>query len=163
MSVMFICLFIYNLTRVIYIKSYLCHIYFVLLSLLFQFFIALAVIYGLGKNFIATQESSNKQVVAQLVKKINADTPKMMSPEVRMDPVTPLSNEIRYNYTVIDVIIEEFDAEAMKNSIKGGMINGVCSEKYMRWMMEKGIKFSYSFKDEQGTELVFITVDQTSC
>jgi hypothetical protein len=128
------------------------------------FIISFAIFYAIGQlggEYIVSKLRGplyDKQMM-EFASEINKNCPIMIDNATRFDNATPLPGKVfQYNYTLINMVKDSFDAEELKKNLEPSVINFVKSNPEMKTVRVNKVTINYSYRDKNGTFLFTITV-----
>ncbi|MBK7227827.1 MAG: hypothetical protein IPH97_02900 [Ignavibacteriales bacterium] len=116
-----------------------------------------AIAFGLFSQFVLPKlirPAVNVQL-KEFAKAINADAPIMLTEDIRFDNVTlGKDNRIIYNYTLVNITLEETDTTYFKNQMRPTMSKQIRNSLEMLTLRELKTIFQYNYKDKNSNQVV---------
>tara|TARA_R110002096_G_scaffold138084_1_gene291604 strand:+ start:73 stop:474 length:402 start_codon:yes stop_codon:yes gene_type:complete len=121
-----------------------------------------AIICLLTFSFSCAQNSYETEI-KNIANDTNRELPAMVDSETRFESVSPKSGKIyQYNYTLINVVKSNFNAESFSKNQKLTILNGIKKMRNnsgFKFFIENNVTFAYNYNDKNGENLLkfFIT------
>ncbi len=95
----------------------------------------------------------------KIASQLNESCPMMADSETRLDNAMAFENKVfQYNYTLINVDINEANPNEMKKILTPQITNIVKTSPDMKSMRDIGVTFKYSYKDKNGIFMFDVTL-----
>lgn len=104
-----------------------------------------------------TQPSFDKMMV-KISNDMNKNCPYMVDKETRLDNTAAVGNTIAYNYTLINMGINEIDLASIKNYMEQTLVNNTKTNPDMKVFRENNATIDYNYKDKDGVFLFKVQV-----
>jgi hypothetical protein len=99
------------------------------------------------------------EVMMKAASELNKSCPFMVDEETRLDNTISLPDKIfQYNYTLVNLQIEDIDIDAMVSYLEPGLINNVRTNPDMKYQRDSEVTLAYVYKDRDGVFLTKILV-----
>lgn len=128
------------------------------------FAVAFAIFYAIGqfggeKIVSLFMKPAFEKALVEYAREINKNCPIMIDNATRLDNTLALpDNTFQYNYTILSVVKDSVDVDALRNYIEPGIINAIKTEPQMKIIRDNKTTVNYSYKDEAGEVLFTISV-----
>lgn len=104
-----------------------------------------------------TQPSFDKMMV-KISNDMNKNCPYMVDKETRLDNTIAVGNTIAYNYTLINMGINDIDLASIKNYMEQTLVNNTKTNPDMKVFRENNATIDYNYKDKDGVFLFKVQV-----
>lgn len=104
-----------------------------------------------------TQPSFDKMMV-KISNDMNKNCPYMVDKETRLDNTAAVGNTIAYNYTLINMGINDIDLASIKNYMEQTLVNNTKTNPDMKVFRENNATIDYNYKDKDGVFLFKVQV-----
>ena len=94
----------------------------------------------------------------EIVSDMNKDLPEMMDSDTRLDNVIAGEDSLTYNYTLINYLKGDFEFNEIKNSLKEGIVKGICTSSDMEIYVNNNTTFYYQYFDKDDNFIETISV-----
>ena len=114
----------------------------------------------------ASQTEHQRMLSTELTKavaQINADTPKMLDEETRLDSAATFSNYIIYNNTMVNYTADQFDAATFDGAINDVVIAPLCTKPGLEGFIELGVIMVYRYHGNDGNYISELSKDMATC
>lgn len=132
--------------------------------------VLIAIVIGnfVGKTTVDAYSSTEKKaklnsILVNIASGINTNLPMMIDTETQLTSTMGLSNEFRYNYTLINFSIKDISPKEISNQVETKIINGVCTTKEMKFFVERGVTVSYAYHSKDGKQITIVSVPSSKC
>ena len=114
--------------------------------------------YYTNKNKGAFDEELTKSV-----SQINANLPRMVDTETRLDSAVGSNKNLRYNYTLVNYSEKTLSADALNNAVGKNIVNEVCTAKETKVFIKNGVTISFAYHGNEGKQITVISVAPSQC
>lgn len=87
---------------------------------------------------------------------MNADLPRPLDKQTRIDTTIPGSNKLTYVYTLLGVSADDIDEQALIAYLRPSIINGYKTNPKMATLRAKDVELDYLYRDESGKHIIEI-------
>jgi hypothetical protein len=93
----------------------------------------------------------------------NQNLPAMVDNDTRLDNLSIQDEDIFYNYTLINVAVENLDVSKLELAIISDIKIGACSIKETRALLDANRNIKYTYRDKTEKPILTITVNKKDC
>jgi hypothetical protein len=94
----------------------------------------------------------------------NVALPKMVDKTTRLDSAVGVSNELQYNYTLLDISSDSVSWASLKNTLEKSMVNWVCTTKhFVEAFISKGVTVSFAYFGNDRRLIGVLSVEPFRC
>ncbi|MBU2883971.1 hypothetical protein KO525_13390 [Psychrosphaera sp. B3R10] len=109
------------------------------------------------------QERSLSQELTQAVMEINAEGPKLLDTETRLDSAATFRNFIIYNNTMVNYTAAQLDVTLLNPIIQEAVINTLCANKGLESFIGLGVIMVYRYHGKNGQYITELSKDMATC
>lgn len=95
--------------------------------------------------------------------RLNANLPVMVDDETRLDSAEVGDNRFKYNYTLVNYLSVDPEAEAITAELLPAVKWSACAEESMRVFFENSVSAVYHYYDTDGELIKSITIMPADC
>lgn len=128
------------------------------------FIITLATI--LAANANANQTEKQRALSIELTKsviEINANVPRTLDAETRLDSAATFAHFIIYNNTMINYTADQLDVKLLDPIIKETVIDNLCKNKGLAGLIAGGVTMVYRYHGKKGQFITELSKDMSTC
>lgn len=102
--------------------------------------------------------------LAAIASQENVALPKMVDRTTRFDSAVGVSNELQYNYTLLDISSESVSWNSLRNTLEKSVVNWVCTTKhFVESFISKGVTVSFAYFGNDRRLIGVISVEPSRC
>lgn len=110
-------------------------------------------------NHFFFEKPSFDKALMQAASELNKTCPIMVDAETRLDNALALpNNHFQYNYTLVNLSIEELDTVQIHGSIDAQIINNVKTNPDLKIYRDNKVTMAYYYKDKNGKYVMRLNV-----
>lgn len=128
------------------------------------FIITLATI--LAANANASQTENQRALSIELTKsviEINANVPRTLDAETRLDSAATFAHFIIYNNTMINYTADQLDVKLLDPIIKETVIDNLCKNKGLAGLIAGGVTMVYRYHGKKSQFITELSKDMSTC
>ncbi|MDC2891119.1 hypothetical protein [Psychrosphaera algicola] len=103
------------------------------------------------------------QELTQAVLEINAEGPKLLDTETRLDSAATFRNFIIYNNTMVNYTAAQLDVTLLNPIIQEAVINTLCANKGLESFIGLGVIMVYRYHGKNGQYITELSKDMATC
>ncbi|HEX2933797.1 MAG TPA: hypothetical protein VHO72_00445 [Bacteroidales bacterium] len=128
------------------------------------FAVAFAIFYAIGhfageKIISIFKKPVFEKALVEYASEFNKNCPVMIDNATRLDNTLALpDNTFQYNYTILTVVKDSVDVDALKSYVEPTIINAIKTEPQMKIFRDNKTTINYNYKDVEGVTLFTISI-----
>ena len=120
--------------------------------------IAFGLSYFAVQHFFFEKPSFDKAMM-ELASEMNKSLPIMLDKDTRLDNAVAMPNNVlQYNYTLINLLESDVNAEDIRNQMEPVLTNVIKTNPEMKIYRDHKTTFAYSYKDKNGVFILKINI-----
>lgn len=104
-----------------------------------------------------------KTLMKRNKKQIKALLPLMLDEDTRLDKVKTKKTLFQYQYTLVNLAVEDLNADEVRNILLPIVTNQACTLPILKKMIDKGATVSFLYNGKNGKEVVTLDVTNAEC
>lgn len=124
-------------------------------------FLALVALAG-SYSSNASAESLTEALLAYK-KQVEPHLPVKVDDETRLDAVDVKGDTLSFRYTLLTVTKDEFSKEELLELLRSVAAKDSCGNPNLRGYLDKGAKFSFTYRTKKNEQLASFTIDKSAC
>lgn len=113
--------------------------------------------------FFDNNRTDLNSALMQAASEINQNLPMMIDAETRLDTTIGINREFRYNYTMVNFLGDEIDADLFSQEMTPNIVNAACTTEEMEFFTSNDIPVTYSYSGNDSRHIMSITVHSEQC
>jgi hypothetical protein len=106
---------------------------------------------------------TNAKVLSQVASKMNQTLPMMLDAETELSTTIGLDGKLEYHYRLVNYTAEQIDTAILMPKLRANSINGSCSKKETRILLNNGVVLESVYYDKNRKEISRFSLDKLQC
>lgn len=114
-------------------------------------------------NKTLTEKETADILLREAAAEINKRLPVMVDEQTRLDSTYVMSGELRYNFSLVNVLADQLDAYKFMMNMQQQIKTPICKAEHMQLFLQQDYPIVYHYFDRQKSMFARIKIDKENC